>query len=205
MWELFSQWQELSEWYPICWGSIGLKWFGLRPCYNNTHLASQLPQPWPPPAEMAPSAPHEALRSSPMRWMDGWQPPEQADIILGGGWGGGLYGPQSAPLFRQWCIATTLECFEGHTHPQHAPKYICLLRRLLHIHSTHWHVAQGLMWGARGPSPLAAAMVGYGCVGHCWLLEANIRSTYCRNSKNGHLKYFYSYVDSIHSDIWPSS
>jgi hypothetical protein len=37
------------------------------------------------------------------------------------------------------------------------------------------------MWGARGPFLLLAAMVGYGCVGCCWLLEANIKSAYCRN------------------------
>ncbi len=51
------------------------------------------------------------------------------------------------------------------------------------IHLTHWHGAQGLMWGARGPFLLAAVMVGHGCVGHGWPLEANVRSTYCRNSK----------------------
>ncbi len=44
-------------------------------------------------------------------------------------------------------------------------KYVRLLRGLSPIHSTHRRGAQGLMWGARGPFPLAAAMVGYGCVG----------------------------------------
>jgi hypothetical protein len=44
-------------------------------------------------------------------------------------------------------------------------KYIRLLKGLLPIHWMHWHGAQGLMWGARGPFPPAAAMVGYGCVG----------------------------------------
>jgi hypothetical protein len=44
-------------------------------------------------------------------------------------------------------------------------KYIRLLGVLLPIHLTHWRRAQGLMWGARGPFPPAAAMVGYGCVG----------------------------------------
>ncbi len=34
----------------------------------------------------------------------------------------GVYGPQSAPLFWQWWITTTLKCFEGHTHPQQPPK-----------------------------------------------------------------------------------
>jgi hypothetical protein len=44
-------------------------------------------------------------------------------------------------------------------------KYIRLLGGLLPIHSMHRRGAQGLMWGARGPFLLAAAMVGYGCVG----------------------------------------
>jgi hypothetical protein len=37
-------------------------------------------------------------------------------------------------------------------------KYIHKLRGLSPIHSKHWHGAQGLMWGTRGPFPLAAAM-----------------------------------------------
>jgi hypothetical protein len=40
-----------------------------------------------------------------------------------------------------------------------------LLGGLSAIHSMHWIGAQGLMWGARGPFPLVAAMVCYGCVG----------------------------------------
>jgi hypothetical protein len=43
--------------------------------------------------------------------------------------------------------------------------YIRLLGGLLPIHLTRQGGEQGLMWGARGPFPLAAAMVGYGCVG----------------------------------------
>ncbi len=38
-------------------------------------------------------------------------------------------------------------------------KYIRKLGGLLPIHSTRWRGAPGLMWGARGPFPLAAAMV----------------------------------------------
>jgi hypothetical protein len=38
-------------------------------------------------------------------------------------------------------------------------KYIRKLGRLLPIHLTHRHGAQGLMWGARGPFPPLAAMV----------------------------------------------
>jgi hypothetical protein len=44
-------------------------------------------------------------------------------------------------------------------------KYLRLIGGLSPIHSMHWCGAQGLMWGARGPFPPAAAMVGYGCVG----------------------------------------
>ena len=79
-------------------------------------------------------------------------------------------------------------------------KYICLLGGFSPIHLMHWRRAEGLMWGTRGPYLPAAAMVGYGCVGWCWQLEANVRSTYCRNSKTFLWKYFfYSYVDPIHS------
>jgi hypothetical protein len=38
-------------------------------------------------------------------------------------------------------------------------KYIRKLGRLSSIYSKHWHAAQGLVWGARGPFPPAAAMV----------------------------------------------
>jgi hypothetical protein len=68
------------------------------------------------------------------------------------------------------------------------------------IHTMHLRGAQDLMWGNRGPFLPAVAMVGYGRVGRCWPLEANVRSTYCRNSKNCLWKYlFYSYVEPIHS------
>ncbi len=82
-----------------------------------------------------------------------------------------------------------------------SPKnYIRLLGGLSPIHSTRWRGAQCLMWGTRGSFLPAAAMVGYGCAGWCWLLETYLTSTYCRNSKNWKWKYFfYSYVDPIHS------
>ncbi len=51
------------------------------------------------------------------------------------------------------------KCFEGHKHPQPPQKYIRKLGGLLPIHLTHRRGAQGLMWGARGPFLLAAAMV----------------------------------------------
>ncbi len=47
-----------------------------------------------------------------------------------------------------------------------SPKsYIRLLGGLSPIHSTCQCGAKGLVWGTRGPFPLAAAMVGYGCDG----------------------------------------
>jgi hypothetical protein len=86
-------------------------------------------------------------------------------------------------------------------HTLNSPKnYICLLGGLLTIHSTHWIGAQGLMWGTRGLFLPAVAMVCFGCVGQCWPLEADVRSTYCRNSNNCLRKYFFcSYVDPISS------
>jgi hypothetical protein len=78
--------------------------------------------------------------------------------------------------------------------------YIRLLGGLLPIHSMHLRRAQGLMWGPSGAFLPAAAMVGYGCVGQCWPLEADVRLTYCRNSRNCLRKYFFhSYVDPIYS------
>ena len=46
-------------------------------------------------------------------------------------------------------------------------KYIRLLGGLSPIHSMRRRGAKGLVWGARGPFPPVAAMVGYGCDG-CW-------------------------------------
>jgi hypothetical protein len=89
----------------------------------------------------------------------------------------------------------------GTINALNSPKsYIRLLGGLSPIHSTRWRGAKGLVWGARGPFPPAAAMVGYDCDGWCWPLEAYIRSTNCRNSKKFLLKYFfYSYVNPIQS------
>jgi hypothetical protein len=130
--------------------------------------------------------------------MDGRQPPKIVDVVFGGV--EGVYAPQSAPLFRRWFIATTSECFEGHTHPQQPQKlYLLAWGVVAHLFDA-LEQSNRPMWGTRGPYTPAAAMVGYGCVGRCWQLEANIRLTYCRNSKNCQRKYFfYSYVDPIYS------
>ncbi len=74
-------------WYPICRGLIGPKWFGLRRHYNNTqprHNRHNLGCCW---WKWPPSAPHEALCSTPMPWMDGGQPPKLVDITFCGDWG----------------------------------------------------------------------------------------------------------------------
>jgi hypothetical protein len=130
--------------------------------------------------------------------MDGWQPPELADAF----WGGGLRvvmalkallcsGDDASP--HHWSVLRAIHTLNSCKH------YICLLGGLSTIHSTHLRRAQGLMLGTRGAFPLVAAMVGYGCVGQCWPLEADVRSTYCRNSRNCLQKFFYSYVDPIYS------
>jgi hypothetical protein len=62
-------------------------------------------------------------------------------------------------MLWQFIIAGTKERFEVHKHPQPPQKHIHKLRGLLPIHSTRQRGAQGLMWGARGEFPLAAAMV----------------------------------------------
>jgi hypothetical protein len=81
-----------------------------------------------------------------------------------------------------------------------SPKnYICKLGGLSPIHLMHWRGVQGLMWGARGPFPLAAD----GWLWLCWLMLAvgGVRQiNLLRNSKNCLQKYFFnSYVDPIHS------
>ncbi len=54
----------------------------------------------------------------------------------------------------------------GTINALNSPKsYIRLLGGLSPIHLTRRRGAKGLMWGARGPFPPAAAMVGYGCDG----------------------------------------
>ncbi len=110
---------------------------------TNTTIANHgcRRQKWPP------SAPQEALRSTPTHQMDCRQPPNQADIILGGV--EGMYGLQNTLMLWHCIITITLECFEGHTHHKNPQNYTRLLGGLLPIHSIRWCGAQGLMWGAR--------------------------------------------------------
>jgi hypothetical protein len=51
------------------------------------------------------------------------------------------------------------EIGSGHTHPQPPENYIRKLGGMYPIHLKRQHRVQGLMWGARGPFPPAAAMV----------------------------------------------
>jgi hypothetical protein len=88
-------------------------------------------------------------------------------------------------LPQHWSVLRAIHTLDS------PPKYICLLGALLSNHALHRRRAQGLIWGTRGPFPLVAVMVGYGCVGQCWQLEAYVRLTYCKISINCLRKYFF--------------
>jgi hypothetical protein len=102
----------------VGWSDVSLQ----LPTLTNTTIANhgRRRRIWPP------SAPHEAFCSAPMRWMDGWQPPEQAGIIFEAF--EGVYGPQNTQMLWRCIIAGTKERFEGHTHPQPPPKLHALSR-----------------------------------------------------------------------------
>jgi hypothetical protein len=89
--------------------------------------------------------------------MDGRQPPEQVNIIFG------LLRVCMALKTLQYCGNTSLLEQRGALRAIHTfnnpQKYTPLLRELSAIHLTHQRGAQGLMRGARGPFPPAAAMV----------------------------------------------
>ncbi len=113
---------------------------------------------------------------------NGWATtPRASGYNFWGCWG--CVWPSKHSFVPPMRISTASKWFEGHKHPQHPPKNICLIRGLSPIHLMRWYGAQGLMWGARGPFPPPAAMFRYGCVDRCWPLEAGVRSDYCRNSK----------------------
>jgi hypothetical protein len=141
---------------------------------------------------MRPCAPRGCLK-----WM-GDNPPSLWMYFMGG--------------LRVFMALKALLCSGNDASPQHRSvlraihtlnshkNYICLFGGLSPIHSTQLRGAQGLTWGTRGPFPLVVAMVGYGCVGRCWPLEADVRLIDCRNSRNCPQKYFfYSYVEPIYS------
>jgi hypothetical protein len=104
---------------------------------------------------------------------------------------------------RVFMALNALLCSGNDASPQHRSvlraihtlnsrkNYIRLFGGLSPIHLTWLRGAQGLMWGTSGPFLPAAAMVGYGCVGQCWPLEADVRLIDCRNSRNCLWKYFF--------------
>jgi hypothetical protein len=106
---------------------------------------------------MRPGAPRQRNE-----WM-GDSPPSLRMYFLGGS--------------RVFMNLKALLCSGDDESPQHrsvlgtinalnSPKsFIHLLGGLSLIHLTRWRGAKGLVWGARGPFPPAAAMVGYGCDG----------------------------------------
>jgi hypothetical protein len=121
---------------------------------HNRHNHGRRRQKWPP------STPHEALRSALMLRMHSLQPTKLADVIF---WG-----------LRVCMALKALLCSSDDEsqrilraiHTLNGPKNCsCLLGRLSPIHKMGPRGAQGLIWGAGGPFPPAAAMVGYGCVG----------------------------------------
>jgi hypothetical protein len=48
-------------------------------------------------------------------------------------------------------------------------------------------------------------MVGYGCVGRCWPLEANVRSAYRRNSINCLRTEFFAFLHRSHTLLTSNS
>jgi hypothetical protein len=74
-------------------------------------------------------------------------------------------------MTHHWSVLSAIHTLNSRTN------YTPLLGGLSPIHSMHLCGAQGLMWGTRGAFLPAAAMVGYGCVGRCWPLEADVRSS----------------------------
>ncbi len=113
-------------------------------------------------------------------WMD--DNPLSLQMYFLGGWG--CVWPSKHSFVLAMMNRHNIGVFWGLYTPPTAPKIYLLAWGLPPIHLTCWCRAQGLMWGTRGPFLLAAAMVGYGCAGRCWPLEAYVRSTYCRISKN---------------------
>ncbi len=59
---------------------------------------------------------------------------------------------------QHWSVLGTINTLNS------PKRNIRLLGGLSGIHSMRRRGAKGLVWGARGPFPPAAAMVGYGCV-----------------------------------------
>ncbi len=141
----------------------------------------------------APLAPH--MRSCAQRrrfeWM-GNDPPSLRMYFLGG-----LRVFMALKVLPVMMHRHKSECFEGHAHPNSPKNYIRLLGGLLPIHSTRRRGAKDHVWGARGPFPPAAAMVGYGCDG-CWRRTSDRSTVGIVEIVYGSI-FLYSYVVPIHS------
>ncbi len=128
---------------------VNLQWTTL----TNTTIADhgRRWQKWPP------SAPHEALRTALTHQMVWGQPPSKQRYF------GGLLRVCMALKTLQCCgnsslleQKSALRAIQTLTPPK---KYTRKLGGLSSIHLKRWRGVQGLMWGARGPFPPAAAMV----------------------------------------------
>ena len=87
---------------------------------------------------------------------NGWATtPRASGYNFWGCWG--VHGPQNTPILWRCIIAGSALRAINTLNPH--KEYILKLRGLSPIHSTRQHGVQVLMWGARGPFPLAAAMV----------------------------------------------
>ncbi len=126
----------------------------LQNTHNHRCNHGQRRGKWPPNAPNEASSPRKPSR------MDGWQLPEQAVLYFVGS--EGVYGHQSTPLFRRWCIATTSDCFEGHTPPQ--PLQIYALTQ-----GVFPHQAITTAWGTRPHVGCKGAISASGSHGRLWL------------------------------------
>ncbi len=108
-----------------------------------------------------PSPQREALRSTPMLQMDRRQPPKLVDVF----WGG----------LRVRMAFKMLLCSGNDASPQH----LSILRAIHTLNSPKSYIR------------LLKRLLPISCVGQCWRLEAEVRSTYSRNSKNCLQKYFF--------------
>jgi hypothetical protein len=78
------------------------------------------------------------------------------------------------------------------------PKYIPKLGGLSPIHSMHWRGAQGLMWGARGPFPPAAAMVVAFVTPVVFCAKA---TEILKNAKSTKTSYYYTIIFFIYISL----
>jgi hypothetical protein len=124
--------------------------------------------------------------------MDGQQPPKQVDIIFGAV--EGVYGPQTLQCCGNASSPEQRSDLRA-THTLNPPKkYICKLGGLLPIHLMRWCRVQGLMWGARGPFPPAAAMVVAVVTPVVFCAKA---TEILKNAKNTKISCFYSIIISV--------